>query len=814
MTWLRLFHKKTHTKEGMSKPGILYRLSWRSFHESTEIQHIIDIGDVANSIADDDEAAVYDLVPSGVPATVSVIDNSENPFNVINSKQLTIRFRNTVSYNLNTFATGEDGRWLVNYYMDDGAGGNSRVVFKGFLVLDDISEPLLPYGAEEVVLTATDGLGLLKDIPLTDFDGNVPVGKYKISEILAMALSKTGLDLESRVSFNIKLDGDTDDISTATLVEEHLFSRVYLDMFTFQDEVNTKINCYEVIQKILGFEARLFQMKGQWWILRVDEVEDTAIRSLYITSFDEVGTFIGNLGGKLFVKEIDKDEDIKFAEDSTSVKLTRPHVSVRLNFNYDQPIVPYNANFEIGDLNNTVSATEKWYNVDGWFIAKGFPSGANAFSVYVPTSTTYIKRSFDSYTRETGRFAVITSPASQDAITNKLVSQGIPVKQGDRFNISVDFKWENNLTGSSRYYNILNVALKATDGTWYLHGRDEAGNSADPIWYDTSAWSANTNKGQQLFVFDDQNESEWISQATEVKPMPENGTLYIWLNSMNTNADADDDIDIYYSNLSVEYVPLIAESYRELNGQYFRTYQTPSYSTLKAKIEDDVFMADSPREILRGAMFKTDSEDTIFSGSVAFANGNSFGITGFYVDRFFIGQILRIADTTSNNMTTRVTGVSYSIILSSTLVAVEGTTVSETDATTNIYSPVFSLCDGFYNAAVFPTGPPDSTYVHPYGHIQLFDVWNQYKNEMRVLQASLQGLDLGLLDSNNLPDHADMINKWSCTDSSLHLNNKWFLLLNYEQNHDLQNWTATFREVYNLNRSKDYSNLEFKYIER
>lgn len=785
----------------MSKPGILYRVQWAAFHESEDIQCIIDIGDMANLIEDDDEAAVYDLVPSGVPAELSIIDNNEDPHSVICAKQLVIRFRNTQNYNLNTFATGEDQRWYVNYYMDDGAGGNSRTVFKGYLVMDDLSEPLLPYGAEEVTLTATDNIGLLKDIPLTDFDGNTPVGKYRISEFLAMALSKTGLSLESRVSFNIKLDGDITDIQTENAVDEHLFSRVYLDAKTFEDETDEYLNCYDVIKRILGYEAKLFQMKGQWWILRIDEVEDTNIRPLYVTSFDSVGTFTLNIGGALFVKYIDKDDSIKFSQDSTIVRVSRPRKSVRLNYNYETPKeIPYNHRFEHGDLFNTVSATQKQYYLDGWKLIQ------NISTPTVPACSMYIERTFDANGYEDERYMVLTSPVTPSAL-NFAMSPPIRVHGNDRFNFSVDFRLASNISGSGSIYtqSVAAIRLVGDDGNYYI--LDNNG-----VWFTSnSTWSVNFKYIEYQFVPNDEDETEYVTVSVESKDIPSTGTLYFDLYALNQQGGAMDDVAIHFTNFSFDYLPYINGNYREYDGHYFKTSQSGDY---KAKVEDDVYLADSPKELFKGAMFLTDSESTVFSGSVAFAAGTSFAISGFHVHKFEKGQILRISDTTSNNMTTRVVSVSYSIILSSTLVVVEDATVSETDATTNIYTPVFELCDGFYNAAVFPTGPPDSTYIHPYGEIQLYDVWNQYRSEMRVIEATLQGLDLNLLDADNLPDHADLINKWNMTDNSAHLVNRFFQLLSYQQNHDLQEWTGTFREVFNSSDPKNYTGLEFKYIEK
>ena len=145
---------------------------------------------------------------------------------------------------------------------------------------------------------------------------------------------------------------------------------------------------------------------------------------------------------------------------------------------------------------------------------------------------------------------------------------------------------------------------------------------------------------------------------------------------------------------------------------------------------------------------------------------------------------------------------------------IDKTTVAETDGTTTIEEPVFSLASEFYNAAVFPAGTVDTDYNQRYGRIQLFDVWNQNYYDMRAIDGTMQGLDLSELDADDLPDIASMLNKWQFTDGSENLQLRYWMLLSYDQNHDNAGWTGYFREVFQTGRDKDYSNFEFKYVER
>lgn len=781
------YHLKTLTKEEMAKPGVIYRINWHSFHESADIQCYVDISDTDNLIGDSDDPVIHELIGSGV--NLSVIDNDNNPFKPIRGQQLTIQFNSTVNYGMANFSGGSDQRWSVHYYIDD----DTKTVFKGFLVLDDLSEPLLP-PTEVVTLTATDNLGLLKDIPLTNADEVCPVGMYRIIDLIELALAKTGLDLGLAIAFNVKLSDDVTDISSAGTTDEHLFDRIYLDARTFENELTTCKDCYEVLERILGHEACLFQMKGKWWIVRVDEIEDTT-RGLYITYYD--GSTFSNLGEIHFNKYIGLNEYIKLSQEASIVKPVRPQKSVRLNFNYVLPgELPTNKNFLLGEENYSSGDTKR-YNLDSWILRQGIGSGVD-----VPNAFTYIERKFSSG-QESERYAVITSPTSPTALTY-IESDAVPIGIKDKFDFSVDFAWGTTASGSTYNQDVMTIRLEGDDGTYWTLGDDS-------IWYQSnSSWSTNFKYIKQSWTLSDVDEREFRTRSISANPAPVSGNLFFMLYGLNQQSGtSDDDTEIHFSNISYSPSPFINGSYQAFDGQYHYVSQDGNY---KAKIEEEVYISDSPKRAFKGAMQKIDSYGTVFSGSVDFLNGTAISIPGIHYYKFRKGMILKISGSTLNNQTTRVVSSSYKLLTSSSEIIIEGVTVSESISAT-LETPVFVLANEFYNAAVNPTGPPSSDYVHTYGEIQLFDVWNQHKTEKRLVDNTSQGLDLNLLDANNLPDTAHLINKWKLTDSSPHLNNRFFQLLSFNQNHDNAEWTGTLREVFNTGVEKSYLNHEFKFIE-
>ena len=114
-------------------------------------------------------------------------------------------------------------------------------------------------------------------------------------------------------------------------------------------------------------------------------------------------------------------------------------------------------------------------------------------------------------------------------------------------------------------------------------------------------------------------------------------------------------------------------------------------------------------------------------------------------------------------------------------------------------SPNYVLAGLFYNAATEPDGP---VYPKPYGEIQAFDVWNQYNRTMVKFDGTVD-------KSNPAPT---MVNKWFMTDPHPNSNNRIFLLLHYEYDTHLCEWTGVFIEVSNSIIYKQYTGNSFKYL--
>lgn len=708
----------------MSRTATILRINYQSYHETTDLQVFDDIEDMDNLVGDTDPQNIILLQGAGEPGKLTTIDNNEDPFTVIRAQQLTIKYvSSNITDSMALFAYGSDQRWRVTRYL----GTRANPIWKGYLVIDDnnISEPLLS-APNPITLTANDGLGRLKDQPLVDDAGNNPSGYNTVAQYLAWALKLTGLSLTWRVAFNIKLSDLIDDISIPNTDDEHLFSNIYLDAKTFEAGIGKCISAYETIQRILGHEASLFQYQGKWFIMRIDEVEG-ASKGLFITTFDADGVFQNNLGEIDYQRNIGSAETIKIVT-GTEATSSRPRKSAKLTFSFDLPQeVPCNVDFSRGTNEVVISPTETHLDISCWTLREGYPGGYGSAG-----GTTAYLRKILTNTYETARYAVLTPRTVEESGSSQptyIESEGIPVLAGDKFSSSVDWRLNLGIASGGGNYRLFRFILHGNDGSYWILGRpsDTSGSDDTVQWYNTSGFTTNTGRGKTTIDFDTVDEEQWQTISWDAPPLPVSGTLYIWLNQFNQSNVVGDDKQIWYSNLSFSLTVRISETYQKYTGQYHSTSQAGAY---KAKIDDTVYVSDSPHPLFKGAMF-------------------------------------------------RLTGGAYVLV------------------------------SQFYNASVFPGGPPSSDFVHRYGEIQLFDVWNQWNRSVRSLQAQGQGIDLDTT-KDSLPYPLGLINKIKITDSTRHTSSRFFILLNPDIDYATAGWSGTMREVCNTTVPKDYSNHVFK----
>lgn len=761
----------------MSQYGEIYRSEFKSF-QGEVIR--IDISPTDNLIDDADTPIITPMQPSATPLVISTVDNDEDKFTPIKAKQAEIRVKTDSLINLGLFSAGPDNLWYVKITNQ----ATADVLFYGFLVLDDIGQPFLS-NPQELTLIASDHLGILKDVPLTNFDGNYPVGYFRIADFIAWALFKTGLSLPIRVinnlrvglgafSFSAQFSADLNRIAlpsaaaayfypgmqfttsstnnpgpftvaavaggiislvqlNETVVNEgpvtitftdsnsgkHFYDAVSLWAQTFEKEISEAEDCYTVLKKILGEDCTIFQYKGEWWIVRIDEYEGNPF---YAATFNADGTFASFDGVVSLDQSVSPTDINRFVGADAFLRTTRPLGFSRETYKYQYPQeIVCNITFDRGDLIDGSNPYQKTYQVD---CLDKLKKASAPDDLVAATATIVTRRTFDPPDYEKDRYVVIGADSDPE---NLIRSNKIFINNLDKISINLTRALSSDVTGSGPYTDVIGqIRLYADDGTfWTLHG----GTITDDVvrWEQTDSIFSTNQKFLQIQGDISDDLSQAVSKSVDEVAVPRSGYIQILLYQTSlwgAGGIFGPGRDTYIYPPSFTLTPYIANSYTRFTGNELKVSRTDT--GYLANRDEEVFISDAPSRLFKGALL-LDRGDTVV------------------------------------------------------------------------------LVNKFYAAAPFALGnPPGPDYVHPYGYIQAYSVWNQGRNGLSKISGNI------LWNAGAFPD---LINRFTLSDPNDNTNNRYFIVLSMQQDWKRCVMNCTVCEVYNTVTGKVYSDpFTFKYI--
>ena len=507
----------------MSQYGVIYRLRWKT--AQNDQTGTVNIYDTEVLIDDSDTPVVNSLIPSGNPLLISTINNNKAKYGIF-SKQAKIEFISTANYNAYTFADSKDNRWLVV------ADNGTDTIFKGFLVLTDITRPFLP-NPNVITLTASDNLGLLKEKPLTTDADETPTGKNRLADYLTWALAKTGLSLQikttslvkhgsgsltnqalfsvagqyiitSGLSTNFFYVGQsitvTNSVSnngtyTVTDVDNSgAVTTVYINAtittgentlgVTFTD--NQTGHVYDVVYiDAKTFEEEIGECEDCYTVLEkildkdaflvqhnnawwIMRPDDFDGEELWVSTFDTDGSFLDDYTQTDLNKSIGRLEDQRWSGAIQSIEYERPYKFAKHTYRYENPR-------EI-PCNIDFSRGDYIADIDG--DSKKYEVECWTLRRGYPTSyqattiSPYIQKNFNGVDYEEERYVVVPNAASVTYV-EYLESEAIPITVKDK--ITVGFNWRlQSGTGLSsyRYIKYLGLVLFGDDGSYWMLGGD------------------------------------------------------------------------------------------------------------------------------------------------------------------------------------------------------------------------------------------------------------------------------------------------------------------------------------------------------
>lgn len=473
-------------------------------------------------------------------------------------------------------------------------------VFVGFITMEN--EPYImkekPY---DIVVTATDGLGLLKNIELTDTYGDVFTGRNTLLSYLQGALAKTNLKLDIAVYCNIyhashktRYDTGSPDMMTQTKLHHR----------TFLKDAVTYVDCYEAIEKILKNWCVIYQYKGAWLINNVMEMQANFGPQRYYSYYSYNGSTTNSVLETDNTCTIGKTKKIQPINLDQYVSYQYPVKSVKTSYKYEipenlvnnqklqylgswiSPIAGSEYNLITGEYIGSYTAYEKvgWSNYTYPYV--------NVYP-YTGAKRSYIKVVKDSFNTELDRYYVIEFDGSVNS------GQGFSIvndntdffmDEGDIVTISFQFRYNIAFSGPLTGFGGINVLRTGQSGAstshWYSANPDGRWTNS----YSGFAFRVDLSSG---------DEREWQSISVTTRPVPVNGSLFI---SIGPGPNFTNGTELHVKDINIEYEPRVRGSVLTAKGEYWKTEQT---TNIKDIIEDEISVSDSPKRIIKGALWDT-----------------------------------------------------------------------------------------------------------------------------------------------------------------------------------------------------------------
>ena len=239
--------------------GVKYRL---------EFSDVLGNGKKIEILKDNYSGAVLPLVGTADPVSIKWEGDEDFYSPIIGSTcTLNLFVTDTVQYE-NFYAFDEEEFQVKIYYKD--ASNNYQLYWAGFIVTDSYKQALAspPY---QISLQAHDGIGLLstqfmeiRDTDALRFTSSEP-SRTIAKNLIEDAISKTNLDLSVYISLNVLPNIYSGSVELQN--GGNGFPK-------YTDELKL-VDCKTFIENTLrGFNARIFQAQGRWYIISNSEYID------------------------------------------------------------------------------------------------------------------------------------------------------------------------------------------------------------------------------------------------------------------------------------------------------------------------------------------------------------------------------------------------------------------------------------------------------------------------------------------------------------------------------------------------------------
>lgn len=300
------------------------------------------------------------LVASARPFVLKEFNTDDDVFKPLRPQMAEMSFIASASgVSIDNFLMNNDDDIIV--YFDFGSFTN---YWKGYMLQDDFQESWINTN-HIITLRATEGIGQLKDVELTE-SGTELNGRYTPLELIILAMEETVEPFTDYKVYSNLFHSSMTDTSTFTGIDQ-----CYVDAKTFQINASEYDDSYLALEKInKSWNQTLYMYKGKWVIFRQEE--------LYVPYSENIRGYRQNGGTRTSASQrfdalVGVNQTIKPITPEMLRFIQRRTKSDTIQFNFDQfDEVVCNGSFSRGSLVSS-SSSEKIYNLDLWTWKEGTP---------------------------------------------------------------------------------------------------------------------------------------------------------------------------------------------------------------------------------------------------------------------------------------------------------------------------------------------------------------------------------------------------------------------------------------------------------
>jgi hypothetical protein len=285
---------------------IKYRAEWTDI---LGLDWKVDLSDVNYN------GSITTLQATGNPLVIEYLSSSQELLEgPIRGSRADLKVYSDADFTLIDLYTVQDQQYKMSVYY---YSGTDILFWEGYVMADNYSEPY-SHTSYEVIISASDGLGVLKNI-LFDNAGTPYIGRISIREIIIDILAKINI-ITFGEFVNIYETHHSNGVGDSPLDQTFINVDVFKDMY-----------CYEVLENILkSFNANIRQINATITIYRPTELSQDLIYGRIFTAATKTST---TFAPQQFIKRDTVTSDIIDTEGGTML-MSSPAKKVTIHQDY------------------------------------------------------------------------------------------------------------------------------------------------------------------------------------------------------------------------------------------------------------------------------------------------------------------------------------------------------------------------------------------------------------------------------------------------------------------------------------------------